>query len=144
MRDQGWVFPMAIQGDEPMFTRPSAVQKVAEIARLWSASDPVEAARVYAPNATMRVNDSLIVGRGAITGWLSARWPAAVQVDFHAQLWGFSGNRFAIRFRSEWQERRGIRWQEIGLEIWEFSTPDVIGRSVRTSRRRPLGDVTAA
>jgi len=136
--------PMAIQADEPMFTRTSAARKVAEVGRLWSAGDPVEAARIYAPNATMQINDSLFVGRGTITRWLSARWPAAVQVDFCPQLWGLSRNRLAIRFRSEWQDRWGIRWQEIGMEIWEFSTPDVICRSVRTSRRRSLGEVSAA
>jgi nuclear transport factor 2 (NTF2) superfamily protein len=134
---------MATQGEVPMFTRPSAERKVADLGRLWSAADPFAAAQSYALNATMQANDSLIVGRGAIASWLSARWSAAVQIDFRPQLWGYSGNRLAVRFHSDWQDRQDVRWQEIGMEIWEFFTPDLIRRSVTTSRRQSLGDLAA-
>jgi nuclear transport factor 2 (NTF2) superfamily protein len=44
------------------------------------------------------------------------------------QLWGFRGNRMAVKFQYEWRDDNGQWYRSYGNELWEFAPSGLMQR----------------
>ena len=44
------------------------------------------------------------------------------------ELWGFRGNRMAVKFQYEWHDDNGQWYRSYGNELWEFAPSGIMQR----------------
>jgi len=112
----------------PPFTLETAAQKVQAAEDAWNTRDPQRVALAYTPDSAWRNRDEFITGREQIVEFLTAKWERELDYALRKSLWGFRGNRMAVRFQYEWHDRTGQWWRSYGNELWEFTDHGLMAR----------------
>ncbi|MBV7704505.1 nuclear transport factor 2 family protein [Nocardia nova] len=112
----------------PPFTLETAAQKVQAAEDAWNTRDPQRVALAYTPDSAWRNRDQFITGREQIVEFLTAKWERELGYALRKSLWGFRGNRMAVRFQYEWHDRTGQWWRSYGNELWEFTDQGLMAR----------------
>ncbi|MGW0056969.1 DUF4440 domain-containing protein [Nocardia sp. 852002-20019_SCH5090214] len=112
----------------PPFTLETAAQKVQAAEDAWNTRDPQRVALAYTPDSAWRNRDQFITGREQIVEFLTAKWERELGYALRKSLWGFRGNRMAVRFQYEWHDRTGQWWRSYGNELWEFTDHGLMAR----------------
>ncbi|WP_030512765.1 nuclear transport factor 2 family protein [Nocardia sp. NRRL WC-3656] len=112
----------------PPFTLETAAQKVQAAEDAWNTRDPQRVALAYTPDSAWRNRDEFITGREQIVEFLTAKWERELDYALRKSLWGFRGNRMAVRFQYEWHDRTGQWWRSYGNELWEFTDRGLMAR----------------
>jgi hypothetical protein len=136
----------------PPFDLPGALHKVQAAEDAWNTRDPQTVALAYTPNSLWRNRTTFITGRSEIIDFLTAKWQREQDYALRKGLWGFRGNRIAVRFQYEWHDHTGQWWRSYGNELWEFERNGLMNRreasindlAIAQNQRRIFGARTAA
>jgi nuclear transport factor 2 (NTF2) superfamily protein len=123
----------------PPFTEESAIQKVQAAEDAWNTRDPRRVALAYTPDSVWRNRDLFIAGRDEIITFLTGKWERELDYALRKSLWGFRGNRMAVRFQYEWHDAAGQWWRSYGNELWQFTSEGLMER-----REASINDVAIA
>ena len=122
----------------PPFDMDSALQKVQAAEDAWNTRDPQKVSLAYTPDSIWRNRDVHIVGREQIVAFLTAKWEREQDYALRKALWGFRGNRMAVRFQYEWHDSAGQWWRSYGNELWEFTDTGLMSRREASINDRPI------
>ena len=104
----------------PPFNEETALQKVQLAEDAWNTKDPELVSKAYTPDSEWRNRTTFLKGREEIVLFLTEKWKREKQYKLKKELWGFRGNRMAVRFEYEYQDESGQWWRAYGNENWEF------------------------
>ncbi|MFI0897430.1 nuclear transport factor 2 family protein [Streptomyces sp. NPDC020983] len=122
----------------PPFTEETARQKVQAAEDAWNTRDPRHVALAYTPDSVWRNRDTFVHGREEIVAFLTAKWQREQDYALRKSLWGFRGNRMAVRFQYEWHDARGRWWRSYGNELWEFDEHGLMRRREASINDLPI------
>jgi len=122
----------------PPFDMDSALQKVQAAEDAWNTREPHKVSLAYTPDSIWRNRDLHIVGREQIVQFLTAKWEREKDYALRKALWGFRGNRMAVRFQYEWHDTTGQWWRSYGNELWEFTETGLMSRREASINDRPI------
>jgi nuclear transport factor 2 (NTF2) superfamily protein len=112
----------------PPFDVDGALAKVQAAEDAWNTRDPHRVALAYTEDSVWRNRDVFVTGRAEIVDFLTAKWARELDYVLRKSLWGFRGNRIAVRFQYEWRDAEG-RWsRSYGNELWEFADNGLMSR----------------
>jgi uncharacterized protein len=120
------------------FDLPGALQKVQAAEDGWNTRDPEKVALAYTPNSLWRNRDTFITGRPNIIEFLNDKWHREQDYALRKSLWGFRGNRIAVRFQYEWHDKIGQWWRSCGNELWEFEPDGLMNRREASINDMPI------
>ncbi|MEV4147275.1 nuclear transport factor 2 family protein [Amycolatopsis sp. NPDC049691] len=112
----------------PPFDEDTARQKVQAAEDAWNTRDPEKVSLAYTEDSVWRNRDQHVVGRAEIVGFLTAKWERELDYALRKELWGFRGNRIAVRFQYESRTAGGQWFRSYGNELWEFSDEGLMRR----------------
>ena len=124
---------------KPPFTRETAVLKVRAAENAWNSRDPERVSLAYSPDSTWRNRSEFVQGREQIKAFLQGKWKRENEYRLVKELWGFLGNRMAVRFQYEWHDAAGQWHRSYGNELWEFDDDGLMRR-----REASINDVPIA
>jgi nuclear transport factor 2 (NTF2) superfamily protein len=104
----------------PPFTMETALQKVQLAEDAWNSKDPERICLAYTIDTEWRNRTDFINGREAVKNFLKHKWEKELHYKLKKELWGFRGNRMAVRFEYEYQNADGQWFRAYGNENWEF------------------------
>lgn len=122
----------------PPFDLPAALRKVQAAEDAWNTRDPQTVALAYTPKSLWRNRDAFITGRSEIIEFLTAKWQREQDYALRKGLWGFRGNRIAVRFQYEWHDLAGQWWRSYGNELWEFEPNGLMNRREASINDLPI------
>ena len=131
----------------PPFDEQTAAQKVQAAEDAWNTRDPHKVALAYTEDSVWRNRDEFITGREQIVAFLRRKWERELDYALRKELWGFRGDRIAVRFQYESRDATGQWWRSYGNELWEFSDDGLMRRreasindlAITESERRIFG-----
>jgi nuclear transport factor 2 (NTF2) superfamily protein len=123
----------------PPFDLESARTKVQAAEDAWNTRDPHRVALAYTEDSVWRNRDLFLTGRDEIVEFLTAKWAKELDYVLRKSLWGFTGNRIAVRFQYEWHDHDGNWFRSYGNENWEFT-----GQGLMSRREASINDVPIA
>lgn len=123
----------------PPFDLDGALQKVQAAEDAWNTRDPHLVSLAYTPDSVWRNRDQFLTGRAAIVEFLTAKWERELDYALRKSLWGFRGNRIAVRFQYESHDPAGQWYRSYGNELWEFDDHGLMRR-----REASINDVPIA
>ncbi|MFD4251709.1 nuclear transport factor 2 family protein [Amycolatopsis thermoflava] len=124
----------------PPFDEATAAQKVQAAEDAWNTRDPEKVALAYTPDSVWRNRDQHIVGRDAIVEFLRRKWERELDYALRKELWGFRGNRIAVRFQYECHDAEGQWWRSYGNELWKFTENGLMRRREASINDRPIAE----
>jgi len=104
----------------PPFTEETARAKVEAAEAAWNTRDSARIALAYSENSEWRNRDTFLNGRDEIEAFLNQKWKTEQNYRLSKELWAYTDNRIAVRFKYEWQDAEGAWWRSYGNEMWEF------------------------
>ncbi|WP_298421090.1 nuclear transport factor 2 family protein [uncultured Kordia sp.] len=104
----------------PPFTLETALQKVQAAEDAWNTRNPEKIAKAYTVDSEWRNRTSFLNGRKEIEAFLENKWATELDYKLKKELWGFRGNRMAVRFEYEYRNDAGQWFRAYGNENWEF------------------------
>ena len=136
----------------PPFDLESAMTKVQAAEDGWNTREPERVAGAHTEDSVWRNRDQFITGRAEIIEFLRAKWDRELDYALRKNLWGFRGNRIAVRFQYESHDRQGQWFRSYGNELWEFDEHGLMRRReasindvpIDESQRRIFGSRPAA
>jgi nuclear transport factor 2 (NTF2) superfamily protein len=123
----------------PPFDPDTALAKVQAAEDAWNTRDPHQVALAYTEDSVWRNRDVFLAGREEIVEFLTAKWDRELDYVLRKSLWGFRGNRMAVRFQYEWHTAEGQWFRSYGNELWEFADNGLMRR-----REAGINDVPIA
>jgi uncharacterized protein len=106
----------------PPFTDPAVAARKVQIAEdLWNTRDPERVAAAYTEDSQWRNRTEFLTGRPEIIAFLRRKWSRELDYKLKKELWGFRGNRMAVKFHYEWHDDSGQWFRSYGNELWEFA-----------------------
>jgi uncharacterized protein len=113
----------------PPFIDPElATQKVQIAENLWNTRDPERVAAAYTEDTQWRNRTEFFTGRAAVLEFLKRKWDHELEYKLKKELWGFRGNRIAVKFQYEWHDSNGQWFRSYGNELWEFAPSGLMQR----------------
>jgi nuclear transport factor 2 (NTF2) superfamily protein len=113
----------------PPFNNPElAAQKVQMAEDLWNTRDPERVAAAYTEDTQWRNRTNFLSGRTAVIEFLTRKWERELDYKLKKELWGFRGNRMAVKFQYEWHDADGQWFRSYGNELWEFAPSGLMQR----------------
>ncbi len=122
----------------PPFTRETALFKVRAAEDAWNSRDPERVALAYSAGSVWRNRDQFVRGREEIKAFLRGKWEREVDYRLVKELWGFLGNRMAVRFQYEWRHASGQWYRAYGNELWEFDDEGLMRRREASINDLPI------
>lgn len=104
----------------PPFNEETAKQKVQLAEDAWNSKDPEKVSKAYSIDTEWRNRNQFINGRAEVVQFLTEKWKKERNYKLKKELWGFRGNRMAVRFEYEYQDEAGDWFRAYGNELWEF------------------------
>jgi len=104
----------------PPFTEETARQKVQAAEDGWNSKDPIKVSMAYSEDTEWRNRIDFINGRSEVQAFLKNKWETELDYKLKKELWGFTGNRIAVRFEYEFRNKEGNWFRAYGNENWEF------------------------
>ncbi len=130
--------PSAPRPPLPPFDEAGARSKVQAAEDAWNTRDPAKVAAAYTPDSVWRNRTDFITGRAEIVAFLTNKWQREQDYALRKSLWGFRGNRIAVRFQYEWHDDAGQWWRSYGNEDWEFDTMGYMNRREASINDLPI------
>jgi uncharacterized protein len=124
----------------PPFDPESAMTKVQAAEDAWNTRDPERVAGAYTVDSVWRNRDQFITGRAEIIEFLRAKWDRELDYALRKNLWGFRGNRIAVRFQYESHDRQGQWFRSYGNELWEFDEHGLMRRREASINDVPIDE----
>ena len=113
----------------PPFIDPElATEKVQIAENLWNTRDPERVAAAYTEDTQWRNRTEFFTGRAAVLEFLKRKWDHELEYKLKKELWGFRGNRIAVKFQYEWHDSNGQWFRSYGNELWEFAPSGLMQR----------------
>ncbi|MUL66050.1 DUF4440 domain-containing protein [Mycobacterium sp. CBMA 234] len=112
----------------PPFEMDTALQKVQAAEDAWNTRDPHHVSLAYTEDSVWRNRDQFVTGRAEIVEFLTGKWERELDYVLRKSLWGFRGNRMAVRFQYEWHDAAGQWYRSYGNELWEFDENGLMRR----------------
>ena len=83
-------------------------------------------------------------GSRGYRAFLTRKWQRELDYRLIKELWGFRGNRMAVRFAYEWHDDSGNWFRSYGNENWEFDERGLMQRGSPASMmlRSAMGNVS--
>ncbi len=122
----------------PPFTIKTAVQKVRAAEDAWNSRDPDRVALAYTEDSVWRNRGEFPIGREQIRQFLARKWVPELDYRLVKELWGFRGNRIAVRFQYEWHDDAGQWFRSYGNELWEFDERGLMRNREASINDRPI------
>jgi nuclear transport factor 2 (NTF2) superfamily protein len=122
----------------PPFDLDGALAKVQAAEDAWNTRDPHQVALAYTEDSAWRNRDVVLTGRDEIVEFLTAKWERELDYALRKSLWGFRGNRMAVRFQYEWHDTEGRWFRSYGNELWEFADNGLMRRREASINDRPI------
>jgi nuclear transport factor 2 (NTF2) superfamily protein len=122
----------------PPFDLESARLKVRLAEDAWNSRDPEKISMAYTVNSVWRNRCEFVTGRAAIVQFLNRKWTKELDYRLIKELWGFRGNRMAVRFAYEWHDDSGNWFRSYGNENWEFDTDGLMARRFASINDLPI------
>ncbi|MGW9310213.1 nuclear transport factor 2 family protein [Saccharomonospora azurea] len=122
----------------PPFDEHTAAQKVQAAEDAWNTRDPERVALAYTEDSVWRNRDRHLVGREQIVAFLTEKWERELDYALRKELWGFRGNRIAVRFQYESRDHAGQWWRSYGNELWEFTDDGLMRRREASINDHPI------
>ena len=123
----------------PPFLEPELAAKKVQIAEdLWNTRDPERVAAAYTEDSQWRNRTEFFQGRPAIVEFLRRKWKRELDYKLKKELWGFRGNRMAVKFHYEWHDDSGNWFRSYGNELWEFAPSGLMQRREASINDLPL------
>jgi uncharacterized protein len=104
----------------PPFDFASATLKVRAAENGWNNQNPESVSLAYSPDSEWRNRVNFINGRAEIVNFLTKKWQNELDYKLVKELWGFTGNRIAVRFAYEYRNADNQWFRAYGNENWEF------------------------
>ncbi len=124
----------------PPFDLDSALVKVQAAEDAWNTRDPRQVALAYTEDSAWRNRDVVLTGRDKIVEFLTAKWERELGYVLRKSLWGFHGNRMAVRFQYEWHNAEGQWFRSYGNELWEFADNGLMRRREASINDLPINE----
>jgi nuclear transport factor 2 (NTF2) superfamily protein len=122
----------------PPFTEESAIARVRMAEDAWNTRDPERVALAYTLGTRWRNRTEFLVGRAAVQEFLRRKWLRELEYRLIKQLWGFRGNRVAVRFAYEWHDAQNQWFRSYGNENWEFDEDGLMRRRIASINDAPI------
>ncbi|AQW32125.1 DUF1348 family protein (plasmid) [Ralstonia syzygii subsp. celebesensis] len=129
---------MEIRPPLPPFTAASAAQKVRMAEDAWNSRDIDRVAQVYTEDTRWRNRAEFPVGREQVRQFLQRKWQRELDYRLIKELWGYTGNRIAVRFAYEWRDDSGNWCRSYGNENWEFNQHGLMTRRFASINDLPI------
>jgi uncharacterized protein len=120
----------------PPFSSDTAIQKVRMAENAWNTHDPEKVSLAYTEDSRWRNRGEFLQGREAIVAFLQRKWARELDYRLIKELWSFTDNRIAVRFKYEWHDDSGNWYRSHGNELWEFDE-----RGLMRRREASINDV---
>lgn len=104
----------------PPFTEETAKQKIQLAEDAWNSKDPERVSKAYTIDSEWRNRNVFVNGRDEIVAFLSDKWKRELNYKLKKEYWAHTGNRIAVRFEYEYQNKDGRWFRAYGNENWEF------------------------
>ncbi|HEY2173451.1 MAG TPA: nuclear transport factor 2 family protein [Mycobacteriales bacterium] len=122
----------------PPFTLETAIEKVQAAEDAWNTRDPQRVSLAYSEDSVWRNRDQFATGRAEIVAFLTAKWERELDYVLRKSLWGFRGNRMAVRFQYESHDAAGQWFRSYGNELWEFDDHGLMRRREASINDLPI------
>lgn len=122
----------------PPFDETTAAIKARAAEDAWNSRDPDRVAEAYTIDCVWRNRTEFITGRAEITAFLSRKWRRELDYRLIKEVWGFRGNRMAVRFAYEWHDDSGNWFRSYGNELWEFDNQGLMQRRIASINDLPI------
>ena len=122
----------------PPFTLETATAKVQAAEDAWNTRDPDRVVLAYSENSEWRNRAEFLSGRVEIRAFLARKWEKELDYRLKKELWGFRGNRMAVRFEYEWHDAGGQWYRSYGNELWEFDDAGLMTRRYASINDAPI------
>ncbi len=122
----------------PPFSRDTAIAKIRAAEDVWNSRDPARVALAYTLDSRWRNRADFLVGRAAITDFLTRKWQREHDYRLIKELWAFIENRIAVRFAYEWHDEADQWWRSYGNENWEFAASGHMARRIASINDLPI------
>ena len=123
----------------PPFTDPELAARKVQLAEdLWNTRDPHRVALAYTEDTQWRNRAEFLHGRDAVIAFLQRKWDRELDYKLRKELWGFRGNRMAVKFQYEWHDDSGHWFRSYGNELWEFAPDGLMQRREASINDLPI------
>tara|TARA_R110001599_G_scaffold320455_2_gene530709 strand:+ start:2099 stop:2563 length:465 start_codon:yes stop_codon:yes gene_type:complete len=122
----------------PPFTDETAAQKARLAEDAWNSRDPARVALAYTPNSLWRNRTAFLEGRAEIEAFLTRKWQKELDYRLIKEVWGYKGNRMAVRFAYEWRDVSDNWFRAYGNELWEFDAAGLMARRIASINDAPI------
>ena len=122
----------------PPFTLETALQKVQAAEDAWNTKDPEKVCLAYTADTEWRNRTDFINGREEVKAFLTRKWQRELDYKLKKELWGFRGNRMAVRFEYEWRDHTGQWFRSYGNENWEFDEDGLMRKRFASINDLPI------
>jgi len=122
----------------PPFDEDTATQKVRLAEDAWNSRDPARVALAYTSGSVWRNRTEFITGRAEIEAFLTRKWRRELDYRLIKELWGFRGNRMAVRFAYECRDDTGAWFRAYGNELWAFDAQGLMERRIASINDLPI------
>ena len=122
----------------PPFTEETALLKVQLAEDGWNSRNPERVALAYTEDSEWRNRTEFVNGRAAIIELLRRKWAREFDYRLRKELWGFRGNRIAVRFEYEFHDAAGQWFRAYGNENWEFAPNGLMQRRFASINDLPI------
>jgi nuclear transport factor 2 (NTF2) superfamily protein len=124
----------------PPFTEDTAPQKVRAAEDAWNTRDPATVALAYTPDCQWRNRTEFPSGRTEIQAFLVRKWRRELDYRLIKELWGFRGNRMAVRFAYEYHDDNGQWFRAYGNENWQFNAAGLMEVRFASINEHPIAE----
>ncbi|GGG93015.1 nuclear transport factor 2 family protein [Silvibacterium dinghuense] len=123
----------------PPFTDPELAEQKVQLAEdLWNTRDPERVALAYTEDTVWRNRAEFLQGRHEVVAFLTRKWQRELGYRLKKELWGFRGNRMAVKFQYEWHDDSGSWYRSYGNELWEFAPSGLMQRREASINDLPI------
>lgn len=124
----------------PPFTAQSAAEKVRSAENAWNTRDPEKVALAYTENTCWRNRAEFLRGRDQVIAFLTRKWERELDYRLIKELWCFTENRIAVRFKYEWRDDSGNWYRAQGNELWQFDPHGLMERREASINDIPIDE----
>jgi nuclear transport factor 2 (NTF2) superfamily protein len=124
----------------PPFTAHSAAEKVRLAENAWNTRDPEKVALAYTEDTRWRNRAEFLRGRDQVIAFLTRKWERELDYRLIKELWCFTENRIAVRFKYEWRDDAGNWYRAQGNELWHFDPHGLMQRREASINDLPIAE----
>jgi len=124
----------------PPFTEDTAPQKVRAAEDAWNTRDPATVVLAYTTDCRWRNRTEFPSGRIEIEAFLVRKWRRELDYRLIKELWGFRGNRMAVRFAYEYHDDNGQWFRAYGNENWQFNAAGLMEVRFASINEHPIAE----